>query len=89
MKKVISEIPNSIECVEGVECLSSEEVFNEFNEASNRNEEGIIIKKLDSTYKPNDRNHQEWIKLKSEYIEELGDTFDLVIIGGFFGTQKR
>lgn len=41
-----------------------------------------------STYKPNERS-QAWIKLKSEYMEELGDTLDLIIIGGLFGERKR
>lgn len=29
------------------------------------------------------------MKLKGEYFEELGDSLDLVIIGGYFGEAKR
>lgn len=47
-----------------------------------------MIKKLDSVYKPNERS-SNWIKLKGEYIDSLGDTLDLVIIGGYFGERKR
>lgn len=47
-----------------------------------------MIKKVDSAYKPNERS-ANWIKLKGEYIDALGDTLDLVIIGGYFGERKR
>lgn len=39
-------------------------------------------------YKPNERSIN-WIKLKGEYIDALGDTLDLVIIGGYFGERRR
>lgn len=43
-------------------------------------EEGIMIKSLDSVYKPNERK-DKWIKLKPEYIEGVGDDLDLLIMG--------
>ena len=55
------------------------------------NEEGIIVKSLkenQSEYKPNERS-STWLKLKSEYLEEINDTLDLVVIGGYFGEKKR
>lgn len=72
----------------GKECESVDEVFEEFNQSIYRNEEGIMIKRLDSAYKPNERS-PNWVKLKGEYIDSLGDTLDLVIIGGYFGERKR
>ena len=47
----------------------------------------IIIKKYESTYKPNDRA-VDWIKLKGDYVEGLTDTFDLIILGGYYGEGK-
>jgi DNA ligase-4 len=43
-------------------------------------EEGIMIKSLDSVYKPNERK-DKWIKLKPEYIDGVGDDLDLIIMG--------
>ena len=46
-------------------------------------EEGIMIKNLDSIYKPNERK-DKWIKLKPEYIDGVGDDLDLIIMGIIF-----
>ena len=86
--KVVKEVPNQLEVIRGKECLSVEEVFEEFNQSVWRNEEGIMIKRLDSAYKPAERSNN-WIKLKGEYIDSIGDTLDLLIIGGYFGERKR
>ena len=47
-----------------------------------------MIKRIDSAYKPNERSNN-WIKLKGEYIDSIGDTLDLIIVGGYFGERKR
>jgi DNA ligase-4 len=47
-----------------------------------------MIKRLDSAYKPAERS-SNWIKLKGEYIDSIGDSLDLLIIGGYFGERKR
>jgi ATP-dependent DNA ligase len=47
-----------------------------------------MIKRIDSPYKPNERSNN-WVKLKGEYIDSIGDTLDLIIIGGYFGERKR
>ena len=88
LARVIKEIPYILEIVQPKECHSVEEVFEEFNQSIHRNEEGIILKKPDSPYRPNERS-PFWIKLKGEYLDDLGDTLDLIIIGGYFGERKR
>ena len=47
-----------------------------------------MIKDLDSPYTCS-RRSWEWVKLKKDYIDGLGDTLDLVPIGALLGVGKR
>lgn len=48
-----------------------------------------MVKDLTSMYYPANRSNQHWVKLKAEYIDKLGDTLDLIIIGAYFGQASR
>jgi DNA ligase-1 len=50
--------------------------------------EGLMLKVLDAPYRAGARG-SNWLKLKREYRNELGDSLDLVVIGAFFGRGKR
>ena len=50
--------------------------------------EGIMIKSLSGEYQAGARGWN-WIKWKKEYVKELGDTFDLVIVGAYHGQGRR
>jgi len=59
-----------------------------FNDMLNEKYEGIIIKDLNGEYQAGTRGWN-WIKWKKEYVKDLSDTFDLVVIGAFHGRGKR
>ncbi|CAG7851558.1 DNA ligase 4; AltName: Full=DNA ligase IV; AltName: Full=Polydeoxyribonucleotide synthase [ATP] 4 [Serendipita indica DSM 11827] len=50
--------------------------------------EGLILKHPRSPYVLNGRV-DHWIKIKPEYMDGQGETFDLLVLGGNFGTGKR
>ena len=50
--------------------------------------EGLVAKKLSSKYRAGAREYS-WIKLKRDYKNSIEDSFDLVIIGAFYGKGKR
>ena len=61
------------------------------NESISAGCEGLIVKAIDknSEYMPGQRNFN-WLKLKKDYLDtSLGDSIDLVIIGGSYGKGKR
>ena len=61
-----------------------------FQECITKNLEGIVCKSCaeDSHYKAGGREWT-WIKWKKEYLSELSDTLDLVIVGAFAGRGRR
>ncbi|KAI5169722.1 DNA ligase 1 [Pancytospora epiphaga] len=70
------------------ECKSVEEIDGHFKEAIQNSCEGVMIKSLDSPYHPSLRSNS-WVKIKKDYLESLGDSMDLVVMGAFYGKGKR
>ena len=69
--------------------VKNENEIEEFMENSiNAGSEGLMLKRLDAPYQAGSRG-SHWLKLKREYRNELGDSLDLIVIGGFFGKGRR
>ncbi|HJJ23533.1 MAG TPA: ATP-dependent DNA ligase [Nitrosopumilus sp.] len=64
------------------------EIEDFFENSINAGSEGLMLKMLDKPYQAGSRGSY-WLKLKREYRNELGDSLDLVVIGGFFGKGRR
>ncbi len=69
--------------------VKNENEIEDFMENSiNAGSEGLMLKRLDKPYQAGSRG-SHWLKLKREYRNELGDSLDLVVIGGYFGKGRR
>lgn len=67
---------------------SVEEIDDFFRQMLDAGYEGAMIKSLSGEYQAGTRGWN-WIKWKKDYVSEMNDTFDLVIVGGFHGKGKR
>jgi len=67
---------------------SEEQVLEVLENSINSGCEGLMLKDLNSTYRAGIRG-SNWLKLKREYQNELGDSLDLVVVGAFFGKGRR
>ncbi|KAL7287403.1 hypothetical protein TKK_0018518 [Trichogramma kaykai] len=68
---------------------NEQELHRLFNEALDRDEEGIVIKRHDARYSPNVREKSGCFKLKAEYSDKLVQDLDLIILGGEYGQGRH
>lgn len=66
----------------------SQDCINALNDAIDNKEEGIMVKVPESAYKPNTRKGG-WYKIKPEYVNNLMDELDVLVVGGYFGVGHR
>ncbi len=67
---------------------NEEQILEVLENSINAGCEGLMLKHLNSTYRAGIRG-SNWLKLKREYQNDLGDSLDLVVIGAFFGKGRR
>jgi DNA ligase-1 len=67
---------------------SADELTRELLDNISRGLEGVVAKRLDSTYQAGARNFN-WVKLKRNTSGQLNDTIDVVLLGYYGGRGKR
>ena len=67
---------------------SKEQVLEILENSINAGCEGLMLKQMNSTYRAGIRG-SNWLKLKREYQNDLGDSLDLIVVGAFFGKGRR
>lgn len=79
---------NTLEVVQQIVSSNLIQIENFFSQAKLNGCEGLMLKQLNSKYRAGAREYL-WMKLKKEYDNALGDSFDLTVIGALLGRGKR
>ncbi|EZG45805.1 DNA ligase [Gregarina niphandrodes] len=91
LEKCFNPVSNEMEFARGQNCSDQSELEVLMDEAIQKQTEGLMIKVLKGSkarYEPSKRT-VNWLKLKKDYLDSLGDSLDLVVIGAFYGKGKR
>jgi len=67
---------------------SENEIVDFLENSINAGCEGLMLKTPNALYRAGTRG-SNWLKLKREYRNELGDSLDLIVIGAYFGRGRR
>lgn len=88
LRRAVTPRPGELELAKERSSADVEELAAFLDEAVKAGTEGLIVKTLDGKYEPSKRS-SSWFKLKKDYLDGVGDTFDVVPIGAWYGKGKR
>ncbi|KAI0720902.1 DNA ligase 4 [Fomitopsis betulina] len=88
LRACLREVPGRIELVSEREGKTAKDVRLRMEEIMAERGEGLVLKHPDSEYVLNGRN-KDWIKVKPEYMDNMGETVDVLVVAGNYGTGRR
>ncbi|EKM49973.1 uncharacterized protein PHACADRAFT_178599 [Phanerochaete carnosa HHB-10118-sp] len=88
LRACLSEVKGRLEFVTEFEGKTAQDVRQYMEIIMNNRGEGLIMKHPGSEYVLNGRN-KDWIKVKPEYMDNMGETVDVLVVAGCYGTGRR
>ncbi|KAI8084200.1 ATP-dependent DNA ligase [Gilbertella persicaria] len=91
LKEAFQETENEFYYAKHMDSNNIEDIQTFLDVSISSNCEGLMVKSFDhqdATYEPS-RRSRNWLKVKKDYLNNVGDSMDLVVIGGFYGRGKR
>ncbi|KDQ61444.1 hypothetical protein JAAARDRAFT_30880 [Jaapia argillacea MUCL 33604] len=88
LRACLSEIKGRIEFIQEFEGKTAKDVREKMEEVMAARGEGLILKHPDSEYVLNGRN-KDWVKVKPEYMDNMGETVDVLVVAGNYGSRRR
>lgn len=86
--RVFEEVKTRLELCYSTRGKTPQDIHKNFERILDERGEGLIIKKLDSKYVLNSRTN-DWVKVKPDYMDELGETLEVLAVGANWGSGKR
>ncbi|CDK25506.1 unnamed protein product [Kuraishia capsulata CBS 1993] len=91
LKDNLEPIEGKFQYAKGMDSSNVDEIQGFLDQSVKDACEGLMVKTLngsESGYEPSKRS-RNWLKLKKDYLEGVGDSLDLVVVGGYIGKGKR
>ncbi|KAI0366989.1 DNA ligase 4 [Pilatotrama ljubarskyi] len=88
LRSCLQEVQGRIEFVTEFEGRTAKDVRRRMDDIMANRGEGLILKHPDSEYVLNGRN-KDWIKVKPEYMDNMGETADVLVVAGNYGSGRR
>ncbi|XP_041972033.1 DNA ligase 1 [Aricia agestis] len=91
LRENFNEVEGEWQFASGADCSDAEEVSALLAAAVRGSCEGLMVKALDGAKAGYDiaRRSRNWLKLKKDYLDGVGDTLDCVVIGAYHGRGRR
>lgn len=91
LERALKPVPGELQYASEVTTMNLEEMQSYLDQSVRDSCEGLMVKVLDgeeSHYEPSKRS-RNWLKLKKDYLQGVGDSLDLCVLGAYYGRGKR